>query len=70
MHGYTHIHIGWKFFWKQVYGLFRNPVFIVLTVIGNGLMLVGACVFYDCRHCDLYWVHRTFCRCSYCPRAR
>jgi len=46
MRGYAHIHIGWKFFWKQVYKLFHNPVFIVLTIIGNGLMVVGAGVFY------------------------
>lgn len=38
--------LGWRYFWRQVFKMFSDPIFIALTMVGNGLMVVGAVVFY------------------------
>ncbi|EKD41644.1 MAG: hypothetical protein ACD_73C00605G0004, partial [uncultured bacterium] len=29
--------IGWKHFWRNIRSLIKNPIFIILTIIGNCL---------------------------------
>lgn len=43
---YLHLRVGWRLFWKQVFSLFTNPVFLILTLIGNAIMVGGAALFY------------------------
>lgn len=40
------LRIGWRHFWKQIFKLMANPVFMTLTLIGNAMMLGGAACFY------------------------
>lgn len=41
-----HFVVGWRHFWKQIHRLIRNPVFFVLTMMGNVTLLVCAAGFY------------------------
>jgi voltage-gated potassium channel Kch len=41
-----HLFIGWRYFRKTLISLFINPIFLILTVIGNSIILTGATSFY------------------------
>lgn len=41
-----HLHVGFRFFFKEILGFIRNPVFIVITILGNSAAIVGATAFY------------------------
>ena len=38
--------IGWRLFCRQIAKLLRNPVFFVITLLGNGILLFASTVFY------------------------
>lgn len=40
------LRVGWRFFRKQVLSLAVHPIFLILTLVGNGFMLVGAAAFF------------------------
>jgi len=42
----AHFHAGWKHFWKQIFRVLRNPIFFVLTIIGNFTLLLCTGAFY------------------------
>lgn len=42
--------IGWKSFWKHILKLFFHPIFLILTFLGNSLVLVAASFFYYFEH--------------------
>lgn len=46
MRKHHQIWLGWKFFWNHILGLFTHPIFIVLTIIGNSIVLIAASLFY------------------------
>ena len=41
-----HFHLGIHLFTKRIWGLIQQPVFIVLTVIGNSLIAVSSLLLY------------------------
>ncbi len=41
-----HLRVGWRIFWRQLAFVLQNPVFAVLTVIGNLTVLIAAAMFY------------------------
>ena len=42
----AHIKTGWKHFWKQIFRVLRNPIFSILTMFGNAVLLSSATAFY------------------------
>lgn len=42
----TTVKIGWRLFCRQIAKLLRNPVFFVITLLGNGILLLASIVFY------------------------
>lgn len=40
------LRIGWRIFIRQLYRLLHNPVFFVITLLGNAILLVASAVFY------------------------
>jgi len=42
----TYLRHGWRHFWRQVAKVIRNPIFLVLTLIGNSVLLLSALLFY------------------------
>jgi voltage-gated potassium channel len=46
----THFHIGWKHFWRQIFRVIRNPIFFVLTIVGNGILVLSAHIFFIVEH--------------------
>ena len=45
-HVRNHLRYGWRHFWRQIGRVLRNPVFLVLTLIGNLMLLVCAMALY------------------------
>lgn len=41
-----HIQVGSKFFIRELIEFLSNPIFIVITVLGNSIMVLGAVGFY------------------------
>ena len=41
-----HIRVGWKHFRKQLINLIGNPLFLIMTLIGNTFLVGGATIFY------------------------
>ena len=41
-----HFRLGWKHFWRQIGKVIRNPVFLILTLIGNVMLLLCALALY------------------------
>lgn len=44
--GRRHFRLGWTIFWRQVRVVIRNPIFAVLTVMGNSMVFACAGLFY------------------------
>ncbi len=44
--GHNHFRIGWTHFWRQIGKVIRNPVFLILTFIGNIMLLLCALALY------------------------
>lgn len=42
----TTIRIGWRIFCRQIAKLLRNPVFFVITLLGNGILVLASIIFY------------------------
>lgn len=38
--------LGWSHFWRQIFKVFRNPIFFALTVVGNATVLIAALLFF------------------------
>lgn len=43
-YGSKHLHTGWKHFWLQIAKVIRNPIFSVLTLVGN--VMVFTCAYF------------------------
>lgn len=41
-----HLYVGWRYFWRQIHRLIRNPVFAVLSLMGNFTLFSCAGLFY------------------------
>lgn len=41
-----HFEVGFKFFTKRIWRLIQQPVFLVLTVIGNSLVIISSILLY------------------------
>ncbi len=41
-----HIQVGWRHFWQQLAKVIRNPLFLILTLIGNFVLFAAATLFY------------------------
>jgi len=41
-----HFAKGWKHFWKTIGKVLRDPIFLALTLIGNGILIVCSVLFY------------------------
>ncbi len=48
--GAIHLRVGWQHFWRQLGKVVRNPVLLVLTLIGNLVLFAGAGVFFLVEH--------------------
>lgn len=44
--GWSFFWKGWRHVWRQLFSLFSDYIFVALTIIGNGFVLVNAVVFY------------------------
>ena len=42
----NHLRLGWTHFWLQIGKVIRNPVFLVLTLIGNMMLVLCAFALY------------------------
>ena len=45
-----HLKVGWSHFWRQLRKVFKNPIFLVLTLIGNSMLFFCATIFYFIEH--------------------
>ena len=43
---YRFLRIGWRLFWRQLMLVLNNPIFAVLTVIGNMTLAAASIAFY------------------------
>lgn len=41
-----HLKTGWAHFWRQLNKVGRNPIFLILTMLGNSILLSCAGLFY------------------------
>lgn len=45
-----HLNLGIQIFTKRLFGLIKQPVFIVLTILGNSLILIASLLLYHFEH--------------------
>ena len=38
--------VGWRHFWRQIAKVIRNPMFLVLSIIGNAVLFLSSLIFY------------------------
>ncbi len=46
----AHLYRGWSQFWRQLLKTARNPIFLVLTLIGNAMLFGCSALFYLLEH--------------------
>ena len=42
----TYLTVGWNHFWRQLWKVAHNPIFLILTLVGNSTWIICSLLFY------------------------